>query len=350
MSKIAVIGAGKTGRGFIGRLLAQSDKEIVFVDKDQALVDALNAEGSFRVSFFGNVREEFTVSNYQAYTWENADLSDVELILVSVGGQNLPDVGASLAGKLSDDRHYYIITAENASHPSKTLREAIGKENISVSESTVFCTTIERDGLDINSENYPYLQCDADLLEGYVPDAKEIKPVGEFSNFLTRKLYTYNAASCVIAYLGWTFGYENYGDAANDERILALLDANYAVTNRVLCREFGYEKEDQEEFAALSKAKFCDRTIVDTVARNARDPRRKLAAGERIMGPMRLIEKYGEDASVLIQTCAAGILYDAMQTGNTDYASVMKEVCGLEEGEALYQKVADSIVEIKGRM
>ena len=32
MSKIVVIGAGKTGRGFIGRLLQEAEKEIVFVD------------------------------------------------------------------------------------------------------------------------------------------------------------------------------------------------------------------------------------------------------------------------------------------------------------------------------
>ena len=29
MSKIVVIGAGKTGRGFIGRLLQEAEKEIV---------------------------------------------------------------------------------------------------------------------------------------------------------------------------------------------------------------------------------------------------------------------------------------------------------------------------------
>ena len=51
------------------------------------------------------------------------------------------------------------------------------------------------------------------------PAAKTLKPIGNFSNFLTRKLYTYNAASCVIAYIGWKKGYSNYADAANDEEI-----------------------------------------------------------------------------------------------------------------------------------
>lgn len=234
MSKIAVIGAGKTGRGFLARLLQEAQEEIILIDKNAELVEQLNTAKEFKISFFGNVREPYVVNNFTAYTWETASLEDAELIFVSVGGQNLKDVGASLSKLLADDKHYYIITAENASKPSVTLKEAIGKENISVSESTVFCTTIEDGGLDINSENYPYLQCNAELLDGYVPAAKTIKPIDHFSNFLTRKLYTYNAASCVIAYLGWTKGYTNYADAANDEEILKLLDANYATTNKVL--------------------------------------------------------------------------------------------------------------------
>ena len=346
MSKIVVVGAGKTGRGFIARLLQEANEKVIFIDKNEELVDALNAEKEFKVSFFGNVREPYCVNNFQACTWETADLEDAELILVSVGGQNLKDVGASLAAHLKDEKHYYIITAENASHPSKTLREAIGKENISVSESTVFCTTIEDGGLNINSENYPYLQCDADLLEGYVPEAGTLKPIGNFSNFLTRKLYTYNAASCVIAYLGWMKGYSNYADAANDPEILELLDQNYEVTNKVLCKEFGYEEADQKEFAALSKAKFCDRTIVDTVARNARDPQRKLGAAERIIGPIRLLHKYGEDASVLEKTAAAAILYDhdgedawrAIKAKKTN-EEILKDICGLEEENPIYKNI-----------
>jgi len=346
MGKIVAVGAGKTGRGFIARLLREAAEEVIFIDKDASLVDALNTSGSFTVSFFGNVREAYVVDHYKACTWETADLEDANLILVSVGGQNLKAVGESLGKLLKDDRHYYIITAENASHPSETLRAAIGKDNISVSESTVFCTTIENGGLDINSENYPYLQCDADLLDGFVPAAHTLKMIGNFSNFLTRKLFTYNAASCVIAYLGWQKGYSNYADAANDPEILELLDQNYAATNRVLCKEFGYDEADQAEFAALSKAKFCDRTIIDTVARNARDPQRKLAANERILGPICLLHKYGEDASVLERTAAAAILYDhegehawrAIKAEKTN-AQILTDICGLEVESKIFESI-----------
>ena len=144
----------------------------------------------------------------------------------------------------------------------------------------MFCTTTD-DGLDIMIENYPYLQCNADLLEGFYPNIKGIKPVNGFGDFLKRKLYTYNAASCVIAYIGYVKGYTDYADAANDSEILKLLDKNYEQTNKALCKGFGYDTKEQEEFALLSKEKFTSRAIKDTVSRNARDPLRKLAAGER---------------------------------------------------------------------
>ena len=99
MIKIAVVGAGKTGRGFIGRLLAEEGCEFLLIDKNKALVDALNEKGEFKVSFFGNQREPMMVRGFKAVTWEEADFSDVELIFVSVGGTNLPDVGACIKEK-----------------------------------------------------------------------------------------------------------------------------------------------------------------------------------------------------------------------------------------------------------
>ncbi len=336
MSKIAIIGAGKTGRGYIARLIRESEREIVFIEKDKDLVDRLNKAGSFKISFFGNCREPMVIDGYTAVTYDNADLSDVELIIVSVGGTNLPDVGKSLKDLINDGKRRYIITAENASHPAATLLDNLGLDNVCAAESTVFCTTIEDGGLDIASENYPYLQCDAKPLCGYDPGMPGIRPIDGFGNFLTRKLYTYNAASCVIAYLGFVKGFSDYGDAANDPEILSALDRNYAATNRVLCKEFGYDEKDQAEFAELSKKKFCDRTIKDTVARNGREPQRKLKWAERVIGPMCLLDKYGEDISVLVATAAAALLFtnESETQWNEMVASkstqqLINDVCGL---------------------
>ena len=97
MSKTMIIGAGKTGRGFVARLLAERHVPVTFVDKDETLVEKLQqAAGTdgFPIRFFGDVRETAKIAAYRAVTWDEADFSDAELIFVSVGGTNLKDVGA----------------------------------------------------------------------------------------------------------------------------------------------------------------------------------------------------------------------------------------------------------------
>lgn len=354
MEKIAIIGAGKTGRGFIGRLLKEADCEILFVDKNKELVDKLNQSGSFKVEFFGNTREPMVVDNYTATTWENSCFDNVELIFVSVCGQNLSLVGEQLSQRLRNDKKYYIITCENASKPAETLKNAITGKSVAVSEATVFCTTIESDGYNINSENYPYLQCNAELLEGYIPQIASVKTINNFSDFLTRKLYTYNAASCVIAYIGAFLGFKDYGEAANDETVLKLLDKNYEATNLAMCKKYNYEFEDQKEFAALSKIKFCDRTIIDTVARNAREPHRKLGAAERIIGPIKLLREYGLDASVLELTASAAVLYEDSSDAvwqsikqEKSFEEILTDICGLEKNQAIFNDIMEKIYKLQ---
>jgi len=68
MKKAIVIGAGKTGRGFVGRLLAEAGWEITFIDKNIALVHALNDAEAFTVNSFSGIRAPMTVTNFRAYT------------------------------------------------------------------------------------------------------------------------------------------------------------------------------------------------------------------------------------------------------------------------------------------
>ena len=109
MNNVAIVGAGKTGRGFLARLLREEPAacgEIIFIDKDKALVDRLNAEGHFDVRFFGDVRPPLTVSGFRAFTWETQGLpealAECDTVLVAVGGQNLQDAGASLSAALGE--------------------------------------------------------------------------------------------------------------------------------------------------------------------------------------------------------------------------------------------------------
>lgn len=341
-----MVGAGKTGRGFLGRLLVGN--EITFIDKNEKLVGALKKSKEYTVRFFGKSAPDVTVRFADALTWNEVRSVDAEVIFVSVGGSNLEDVGRELGRYINQGQR--IIVCENASRPAETLRRAIGKD-VLIAESTVFCTTTESGGTDIDSEWYPYLQFDAEAMQGRVPQLENIKPIYGFGNFLTRKLYTYNSASCIIAYLGYLKGYTEYADAANDGEILAMLDKNYASINDCMCRKFGYDEADQKEFALLSRNKFTDRTIRDTVLRNGREPQRKLRAGERVVGPLLLEAQYGKDTSVLEKTLAAALRFTPdcetewrAMLREKGYGNILAELCGLDPEGAVYKRVLEMAV------
>lgn len=347
MSRIVIVGAGKTGRGFLARLLR--DQQLVLIDRDAELIGAINQERQLEITFFGDKKAPITVPVAEAHTWQTVTpqtFAGVELILISVGGTNLADVGVSLRPYVNASMR--LIVCENTSSPAKKLGAALAIPGIRIAESTVFCTTIEREpgSLAIRSEWYPYLQFDGDALGADFSAPEGLRAIPGFSGFLDRKLYTYNSASCIIAYLGALKGYTVYGDAANDPQILSLLDENYAIINRCICQEYGYEEQDQQEFAQLSRDKFTDRTLVDTVARNAREPQRKLTRTERIVAPMLLEQKYGMDSSILEKTLAAALRYTPEQEQEwrallTDkgYEGILRDVCQLDPDSAIYARI-----------
>lgn len=124
------------------------------------------------------------------------------------------------------------------------------------------------------------------------------------------------------------------------------------MTNQVLCEAYGYDQKDQEEFAALSRAKFTNQTIVDTIDRNAREPQRKLQDKERIIGPMRMIFAKGIVPEVLIETAAAALLYDKGEAWiriceEHTPGEILEEICNLHPGEFLYEEILKKYQELK---
>ena len=124
-------------------------------------------------------------------------------------------------------------------------------------------------------------------------------------------------------------------------------------TNQVLCQVYGYDPDDQEEFAALSRAKFTNQTIADSIERNARDPQRKLQEKERIIGPMKLLWEHGVVPGVLIETAAAALLYDRGEQWKEicrtyTPGEILEKICHLCPEEFLYKEILKKYEELKG--
>jgi mannitol-1-phosphate 5-dehydrogenase len=261
-----------------------------------------------------------------------AALRACDAVFVSVRGENGLAAGAWLSERIAQDQ--CVVAAENATVPASLLGGQLAGRAAS---GAVFCTTIEDGPLDILSENYPSLHVSAKGTSDAVAALGGVCVERDFDTLMLRKIYTYNAASAIIAYLGAEKGYASYAEAANDAEIAKALDAFYEEINRAICLEYGVPPEEQARFAGFSKAKFQNRAIADTVARNAASPLRKLGAKERIVAPMRLIEKRGGDAEVLIRTAVAALRYARAD----DAEKILRETCGLGENSRLFRDIRE---------
>jgi len=179
-----------------------------------------------------------------------------------------------------------------------------------------------------------------------------------FGQYLTQKFYTYNAANGCAAYCGKLLGHRTLSDAAHDERVLTVLRRVYAETGAASCRTYGIDPADQEALAARSLAKVSNVYLTDTVERNARDPMRKLARHDRLVGPACLAMACGARPDGLAETIAAAMLYDeppdpsarqlqALRRAEGPEA-VLAQVCDL--GDTAHDTLRRMILEQYGRL
>ncbi len=336
--KCAIIGAGKIARGFIGHLLYLSEIPFTFVEKVQPLVDLINQRGQYTVNILGNSEANCVVKGAKAVWLDDVDaaadvIANADTAFTAVGGKNLsgivPVLAEGIRRKSARGGKLNIVTCENWKLPAtileKGVREALAAdapamayldENVGFTEAVIMRSAIEspaellkQDPLIVNVQDFWELPVDASRVKGELPPIKGLKPIHEFTGFLERKFYTYNAANGTTSYLGALLGYEKIADAAHDERILKILDGVYQETARALSAKHHFPLDEQLAFTLTSKRKLQDYTIVDFIERNARDPIRKLGPDDRLVGSARLVQEYGIVPENLCTAIAAAIYY-----------------------------------------
>ena len=379
-----IFGAGKIARGFIGHLLYLSNIDFIFVEKAEALADLINERGQYTVNILGNSEQNCIVKNVKAVKFSDVDkiadaIANSDAVFNAVGGKNLGEIvpflakgierKAKLGGMLN------IVTCENWKKPADILKDGISEiisedakeffqNNVGVTESVIMRSAIESDAellkqdpLIVNVQNFWELPVDASRIKGNLPDILGLKLVPEFTGFLERKFYTYNAANGTTSYVGALFGFEKIADAAHDERILKILDGVYKETATALSIKHGISFDDQWAFTRTSLNKLQDYTIVDFIERNARDPLRKLGPDDRLVGSARLVESCGLVPENLCLAIAAAIYYksegdefanqleDMRKNQGIDY--VLENVCKLEPDGKIATLVKEKIEYLK---
>jgi mannitol-1-phosphate 5-dehydrogenase len=340
--KVVILGAGQTGRGLLARLAQLSGAEITLIDRDGALIDALNRRGRYRVVFFGGRRAPRSMEGFRALRADDSRaatrIAEADVLLTAVRPDNLeslvPLLGAARrvrgAGALQP-----LVACENGIAPAAVLEARLAGA-YRFSNGCVLCTCVA-DGLDVRSQPvdelpYDILPLDRPLpLAGFVPEA-------DYALIIRRKIYTYNCLSACIAYLGALKGCEVYARAAVDPDIDGKARALLRVLDRAICLEYGVSPEAQREFSQRALEKFQNPEIEDSIARNARDAVRKLGPEERLVAPMRLAARHGLDTGIFREMIAAAIAYDMAHEHGLDGGDLegsIRKVCGIGDEETV---------------
>lgn len=382
MKTAIMYGAGNIGRGFIGKVFADSGYEVCFLDIMQEIIDEMNARGAYHVRIVSNAGEEDTVVKpvraINSLTEQAIDeIVNCDIMATAVGVNVLPKIAPVIAKGVAarmarNGRPLDIILCENQLGADELMRGWINAQltdnqrvwadkNLGLVEASIGRMvpplTPEmraQDRLLICVEPYCELPVDKDAFRGEIPDLKGLIPYSPFEFYIKRKLFLHNGGHALCAYLGYEKGYEYIWQAIADPEIYDAARASMMASAAALVAKFGEGvRENVESNVTDLLFRFQNKALKDTVARVGADPVRKLRRNDRIVGAALFAIEQGVDPAPIVKGIAAALKFDraedatapeiqrALREQGIDF--VMRQYMGLSPDEPLYGMIKAAV-------
>jgi mannitol-1-phosphate 5-dehydrogenase len=348
MKSAVIYGAGSIGMGFIGQLFSESGYHVVFVDINRPLIGLLNERGQYPLRFVEDARTtEVIVRNVSGLCAGDSAavyeaIGSAGLMATSVGKNALPAIAESIAGGLrlrwsnGNFNPLNIIVCENMLGANTYLRELIlqrlhgaekryfhqytGMVETCIGRNVPVMTEELRDGdpLRVIAEPYNALPVDSKTFVGPVPDIKHMKPCHPFGYYIRQKLFVYNMAHTLTAYLGSLLHIGPLAEAIRQEDIRRITDGALREAGLALAREYHADPGEINAFCGELLHRFENRRLGIAVWRVARDSKRKLSPDDRLAGALEMCLRNGVAPAHIAVGIAAGYCY----CGKDDPASL----------------------------
>jgi mannitol-1-phosphate 5-dehydrogenase len=374
---IVLFGAGATGRGHVGLLAWQAGFEMVFVDKNPDLVDALLRSGRYTVKMYGGPEyQQIEVTGFRVYHSEQRDkiareIADAALVLTAVFDQNLPDVAKTLALVAGECRRQgriaplNFIACENMMDSSSTLgrhtRALLSGEDLACCErhfgfpDCMISRVVPRpepDPLVILTEDYNEWTARAEAFKGEKPAAlTALELVNNQTARLERKLMIHNGGHAICGYFGFHRGHEFIHEAVGDPVVLKHVVGALNEIGEVVHRKHGFSAESIDAYEADLGRRGAIAELRDQVLRVVRDPVRKLSPRERLVAPAMLAVEYGLPRKWIVKGIVAAMKYQhagdpqslvlAEELQRDGLTATLQSVCGITADSPLAAEIAD---------
>jgi mannitol-1-phosphate 5-dehydrogenase len=335
--KIVLFGAGKIGRSFIAPLFSLGRYEVVFVDINLNLIDALNSRNSYQVVIKDEQDHTLQIEGVRGVFAEDAEqvkeeIATADILAVSVGAGALAALAPVLASGLDkrnreSGKPIDIIIAENmrdgagymkalltAHLPERFPFDAkVGLVESSIGKMVPIMpdAAIKEDILQVFAEPYNTLILDREGFLNPVPDIAGISPKENMKAWVDRKLFIHNLGHVSAAY----FGHYHYPDLVYIFEILEYQEV-YNFTWQVMVQSADilraqypgvFKERDLREHIEDLIARFRNRSLGDTIFRVGCDLQRKLGADDRLMAPLKCGIKHKLPVDKIAEAIGYGI-------------------------------------------
>ncbi|KAH9967765.1 mannitol dehydrogenase C-terminal domain-containing protein, partial [Lactifluus volemus] len=104
--------------------------------------------------------------------------------------------------------------------------------------------------------------------------------------YIERKFFTLNCEHAMVAYLGFVHGLSRVDQALANEAVFKDVHGALRESGAGLVSKHGFDAEAHERYVERVLARIANPKLHDDVVRVGRQPLRKLAKGDRLLGPM----------------------------------------------------------------
>lgn len=361
-------------------MLWESGLEIVFVEAREDLVRLLNERGCYplRLLHREGKEEDLIIDNLRALSTQEEDkvakeIEEGDVVFTAVGVKNLPAIAPLLAQGLElrlrgSADFLNIFLCENLKDAPQLLKEEIEKyltpsgKNFLEEKVGLVGTVVARmvpvmgerygveDPLFVVAESYHHLPFDAQAVKGEVPKIAGLRAVSNFPAEVERKLFIHNLGHAALAYLGYREGYTYIHEAIKDEKIRKILDGAWEEVSRALLQKHpDLDSQEHEKLVEDLQERFANPLLLDTLERVGREPLRKLAPEDRLIGGANLCLSQGIFPHYIAIVCGAALSYDCPRDEEAvklqkmiqekGVEKAMEEICGIKAESRLGQAI-----------
>lgn len=369
-----IFGAGKVACGLLGEITHTANLHTTFIARKPSIVNAINTHEGYFLRIVDKKIKYSSIRDCHALLLNEFDkvaqaVSQAEVVFTGVGISNLTSIAPFIAAglerrhKMQIDTPLNIIVCENipgsAEHLRKQVISSAKFSDTQILKNTAYSTAlanrimgrsdIEHGELCHTVDKNWELTIDRSFLLKQLPKFEGLNYTSQYNAMYMQKLYSLNCAKAVAAYLGYHHDCFFLHEAATHPEVEPVLNAAMQEAQSALLARFPNHITHIIKSVKYALVRIKDTNLQDTVERVAENPKRKLAAQERLMGPIRLAHQFHLPYGHLAKAVAAAIAYDnetdqealVLQKTIKKYGmdKVLTDQCGILPYDHLGQKI-----------